>query len=63
LENYVELSKKIEDVMKTKSNLSKVDNSQENPLDEMTIISAKGKKKRRRRKIVRESVKSKVVLK
>jgi hypothetical protein len=43
LENYVELNKKIEDVMKTKSNLSQVDNSQENPLDEMTIISAKGK--------------------
>jgi hypothetical protein len=46
LENYVELNKKIEDVMKTKSNLSQVDNSQENPLDEMTIISAKGKKKK-----------------
>jgi hypothetical protein len=50
LENYVELNKKIEDVMKTKSNLSQVDNSQENPLDEMTIISAKGKKKKKKKK-------------
>ncbi|XP_059455217.1 protein FAR-RED IMPAIRED RESPONSE 1-like [Corylus avellana] len=46
LENYAELSKKIEDVMKMKSNLSQVDNFQENPLDEMTTISAKGIKKK-----------------
>ena len=46
LEKYAELSKKIEDVMKMKSNLSQIDNSKKNPLDEMTTISAKGLKKK-----------------
>jgi zinc finger SWIM domain-containing protein 3 len=46
LENYAELSKKIEDVMRMKSDLRQVDNSQENPLDEMAITSAKGIKKK-----------------
>ena len=46
LENYVEFSKKIEDVMRMKSDLSQVDNSQENPLDEIAITSAKGIKKK-----------------
>ncbi|XP_062173634.1 protein FAR1-RELATED SEQUENCE 5-like [Alnus glutinosa] len=43
LENYTELSKKIEDVMRRKSDLCQVDNSQENPLNE-DVISAKGLK-------------------
>ena len=60
LENCAELSEKIEDVMKMKFNLSQVDNSQENPLDEMTIDVLKAKK---RSKVIRESVESKVVLK
>jgi len=45
LENYIELSKKIEDVMRRKSDLCQVDNSQENPLNE-DVISAKGFKKK-----------------
>jgi zinc finger SWIM domain-containing protein 3 len=45
LENYTELNKKIEDVMRRKSDLCQVDNSQENPLNE-DVISAKGLKKK-----------------
>jgi hypothetical protein len=48
LENYIELSKKIEDVMRRKSDLCQVNNFQENPLNEMTIISAKAQKKEAR---------------
>jgi hypothetical protein len=46
LENYTELSKKIEDVVRRKSNLYQVDHSLENPLDETTDISAIGLKKK-----------------
>jgi zinc finger SWIM domain-containing protein 3 len=45
LENYTELNKKIEDVMRRKSDLCQVDNSQENPLNE-DVISVKGLKKK-----------------
>ncbi|XP_059436424.1 protein FAR1-RELATED SEQUENCE 9-like [Corylus avellana] len=47
LENYTELSKKIEDVVRRKSDLCEVDNSQENVLDEMATISVKGIKKKK----------------
>jgi len=46
LKNYNKLSKKIEDVVKKKSDNCQVDNSQENPLDEMTTICVKGLKKK-----------------
>jgi len=46
LENYTELSKKIEDVVRRKSDLYQVDHSLENPLDETTNISAIGLKKK-----------------
>jgi len=47
LENYTKLSKKIEDVVRKKSNLCKVDNSQEIPLDDkMATINVKGLKEK-----------------
>jgi hypothetical protein len=46
LENYNELIKKIKDVVKRKFDIYQVDNSQENSLDEMTTICAKGLKKK-----------------
>ena len=46
LGSYNELSKKIDDILRKKSNPCQVDINQENSLDEMTIISAKGLKKK-----------------
>ncbi|KAF3946630.1 hypothetical protein CMV_027126 [Castanea mollissima] len=46
LGSYNELSKKIDDILRKKSNPCQVDINQENSSDEMTTISAKGLKKK-----------------